>query len=237
VWMSYAAFEASIVGSIDGARRVYRRAYEHFKSLGTDAHEPRALILETWKAFEESLLQDDLANGGHGAAFQAPLDAVTKLQPKRVVRRRPLYASDNTTPIGSEEYHDYLFPDDETKPSNLKLLELAQRWKKSGGSAALPATTEPQLHTVAGEKREFETDADGDDSAAPRPAKQARLSEHTFEIQQSTYAETEDGDDPERGKEHEKELEDAVHNAQHLSEIPRDLYTEEDAGDAADRDP
>jgi hypothetical protein len=31
---------------------------------------------------------------------------------------------------GWEEYFDYIFPDDDTSQSNLKLLEMAQLWKK-----------------------------------------------------------------------------------------------------------
>jgi len=31
---------------------------------------------------------------------------------------------------GWEEYYDYLFPDDEGEKRNLKILELAHKWKK-----------------------------------------------------------------------------------------------------------
>jgi crooked neck len=36
---------------------------------------------------------------------------------------------------GWEEYYDYLFPDDQVgeQKKNLKILELAHKWKKGGG--------------------------------------------------------------------------------------------------------
>ena len=32
--------------------------------------------------------------------------------------------------MGWEEYYDYIFPDDETKQGNLKILEMAHKWKQ-----------------------------------------------------------------------------------------------------------
>ena len=31
---------------------------------------------------------------------------------------------------GWEEYYDYIFPDDQAQSKNLKILELAHKWKK-----------------------------------------------------------------------------------------------------------
>lgn len=32
--------------------------------------------------------------------------------------------------LGWEEYYDYIFPDEQTKRSNLKFLEMARKWKQ-----------------------------------------------------------------------------------------------------------
>ena len=48
--------------------------------------------------------------------------------PKRVKKRR-LVQGDDGEENGWEEYFDYIFPD-ENKPQALKILEMAQKWKK-----------------------------------------------------------------------------------------------------------
>jgi hypothetical protein len=180
VWMSYAAFEASIVGSAEGARHVYRRAYEHFRGVGEEGREDRALIVETWRAFEGGLVDDEAAMGAEGdvAAAQAHLAAVDKLLPRRVVKRRPVLAADGSE-VGSEEYVAFLFPDDEAKPASLKLLELAQRWKAAGGgsvdavlrkgaSEAASAASTAEMASAGGFGAVFGgagDDAGGDDTA------------------------------------------------------------------------
>ena len=35
------------------------------------------------------------------------------------------------TTLGFEEYFDFLFPDEENKQGNLKILEMARKWKKN----------------------------------------------------------------------------------------------------------
>jgi len=47
---------------------------------------------------------------------------------------------------GWEEYYDYIFPSDEASQSNLKLLEMAKRWKKQ-----TVETTEPSESDAAAE--------------------------------------------------------------------------------------
>ena len=32
--------------------------------------------------------------------------------------------------MSTEEYHDYIFPDDESTAPNIKLLEAARKWKE-----------------------------------------------------------------------------------------------------------
>lgn len=147
VWLSLAAFEASVVGDAAGARAAYSRAHAHFKAAGADAADDRATIAETWAAFEQGLLEDEQAAAAAAppeaaAAAAAAVDAATvavasvrKLLPRRIIKRRPVLAADGTETGASEEYAAWLFPDDETQPASLKLLELAQRWKAAGGGS------------------------------------------------------------------------------------------------------
>lgn len=51
-----------------------------------------------------------------------------KKQPKQIKKKRPITAEDGTQ-TGWEEYFDYIFPD-ESKPQAMKILEMAQKWKK-----------------------------------------------------------------------------------------------------------
>ena len=138
VWLSLATFEATVAGDAEAARGAYSRGYAHFKASGADGNESRALLVETWRAFELALRDDDLAHGGDGASAAPHVRVVEALVPRKVVRRRELHAGgDPSGPVtGWEEYYDYIFPDDETKPASMKLLELAARWKSGGGSIA-----------------------------------------------------------------------------------------------------
>jgi len=122
VWISHAQYESSI-GEMDLARKVYAKADQHFKQATqaggdpSNAKEERLLLLESWRDFEH-------ANGG--GAQEAEVAA--KL-PRRIKKKRQLQNADGSA-AGWEEYHDYIFPDDEDKQANLKLLEMARRWKR-----------------------------------------------------------------------------------------------------------
>ena len=48
--------------------------------------------------------------------------------PKRIKKRR-LMQSDDGEDAGWEEYFDFIFPDEEKKAPNLKILEMAAKWK------------------------------------------------------------------------------------------------------------
>jgi len=159
VWMSYAAFEASVAGDAAAARRLYDRAHAHFKSMGEDGKESRALVLETWRAFEAGVVQDAEAaaaaaeDGGDAAvqavtAARAQLSAVEAKLPKRVTKRRHVEGGGG---VGAE-YVDFVFPEDETKPAALKLLELAAKWKRGGSVSAVLGGTSGEAPAV-GERR------------------------------------------------------------------------------------
>jgi len=54
--------------------------------------------------------------------------------PKRVKKRRKIERPSEDgvgTSEGWEEFYDYLFPDDQAQAKNIKILELAHKWKKS----------------------------------------------------------------------------------------------------------
>ena len=50
----------------------------------------------------------------------------------RKFKKKRMMTGTNGEGMGWEEYYDYQFPDDESKPANLKILEMAQKWKQSG---------------------------------------------------------------------------------------------------------
>ena len=97
---------------------MYERALLSLKEMQPDAKEERVMLLEAWKAFEESV-----------GSSEEVLAKVEKKLPRRVKRKRPIYTEDGT-PAGQEEYYDYIFPEEQGAVPNLKILEAAHRWKK-----------------------------------------------------------------------------------------------------------
>ena len=140
VWMSFAQFEAAPMGGSDeedesaaaareaadptenlesresNARDVYTRALRSLKETQPDAKEERVMLLEAWRSFEAASTSGDVS-------------AVEKKLPKRVKRKRAIFADDGA-PAGQEEYYDYIFPEEQGAAPNLKILEAAYAWKK-----------------------------------------------------------------------------------------------------------
>ncbi|VDI84317.1 crooked neck, partial [Mytilus galloprovincialis] len=54
---------------------------------------------------------------------------VDKLMPQKIKKRRKIQTEDGSD-AGWEEYHDYIFPDEEASQPNLKLLAMAKKWKQ-----------------------------------------------------------------------------------------------------------
>ena len=77
----------------------------------------RAMLLEGW--LDACTVHGD---DEREAAVQARM-------PKRIKKKRPLQGDDGED-AGWEEYFDYIFPDEEKKAPSLKILEMAQKWKK-----------------------------------------------------------------------------------------------------------
>lgn len=244
VWLSFASFEGAVAGDAALARAVYSAAYAHFRSAGAAGREERLLIVEAWLAFERAVVEDEVAHGGDGSASAPFLSAVQARVPSRVVRKRELTAADGSS-LGWEEYYDYVFPDDEVKPAALKLLELAHKWRSSGGGV-----TSTVLHQVPADD-DASAEALASEAGPGASRKRARLTVGEA-AQQDVRAEVGDADDTVFQREIERDLEAAVHEwpvtaglgsenlaviaVQTESRPPRDLYCEEDMGDAADRD-
>ncbi|KAG5185208.1 hypothetical protein JKP88DRAFT_207999 [Tribonema minus] len=118
VWASYGAFEAAAEGGggAAAARAVFERGYAALRQM--DLREERVILLEAWRDMEKA------RSGGDAAALRA----VEARMPRRLKKKRMLLG-DQGEEVGWEEYYDYRFPDDEQAPANLKILEMAQKWK------------------------------------------------------------------------------------------------------------
>ncbi|KAI8905452.1 hypothetical protein EDD86DRAFT_211526 [Gorgonomyces haynaldii] len=96
---------------VEAARSVFEQVYKMAKQQFTK--QDRTLLVEEWHQFEKE----------HGD----PSITESKL-PKKVKKRRRLEDG------GWEEYFDYVFDDDE-QVQNVKLLEMAHRWKMQASSS------------------------------------------------------------------------------------------------------
>lgn len=73
------------------------------------------MLLEAWRDAESSAL------AGTVAGDRAQLTAVEGKFPRKIKMKRPVFAEDGVTELGTEEYFDYVFPDDEKKMGTLLL--------------------------------------------------------------------------------------------------------------------
>jgi len=141
-WVAYAQFLAEYGayvrdvesteqagGDVAAARAVFLQGYTQLKTDGLK--EERLLLLEAWRDAESEALQGAGAGGD-----RAHLKEVEGRFPKKIKMRRPVLAADGVTPLGSEEYFDYVFPDDEQKMVGMKFLEKAMAWKKAANAPA-----------------------------------------------------------------------------------------------------
>lgn len=118
VWISFAQFEGTEVGKgVDAARSTFDRAHERLKEAGLK--EERVLLLDAWRVFEKT----------KGDAQS--LAKVDSMLPRRVKRKR-MRTDEDGAELGWEEYFDYHFPNDEdANAGNLKILEMAAKWKQA----------------------------------------------------------------------------------------------------------
>jgi crooked neck len=117
VWISYAQFEAGEIGEgMAKTRTILDKAYNELKEEGLK--EERVLLLDAWRDLEQQ----------KGDAESVV--TVEKRLPRRVKRKR-MRKDDDGNDLGWEEYFDYQFPDDDDQgASNLKILEMAAKWKR-----------------------------------------------------------------------------------------------------------
>ena len=106
-------------------RSLFERGYGSIKEDGDG--ESRALMLREWLTYERSL---------GVLASTEEIHALEGRQPK-VIKRRRLVNEVVGESSGWEEYYDYLFPEDQKKETgNLKILQIAQKWKAKQAAAA-----------------------------------------------------------------------------------------------------
>mmetsp|Transcript_18676 Transcript_18676/g.38182 ORF Transcript_18676/g.38182 Transcript_18676/m.38182 type:complete len:688 (-) Transcript_18676:34-2097(-) len=130
VWIAYANFEASAVGEgLEAARGTYEKAYQRLKE--EDLREERVLLLDAWREMEKSL------------GDSASVAKVEEMMPRRIKKKR-MKTDASGVELGWEEYYDYAFKDDKKAGGNLKILEMAAKWKKA------------QQAAKAGEKRKID---------------------------------------------------------------------------------
>jgi crooked neck len=113
-WVKSAVFEAEL-GHVDAGRSILQNAVSFFAADHAHA-QSRADMLVHWRDFE--------AQYGDDTSLQ---QVVARLGRKER-RVRPVLDARGEQ-VGSEEYFEWVFPDDHKPPPALKMLEIAQRWK------------------------------------------------------------------------------------------------------------
>lgn len=109
VYISYAQYESAF--EMDKARTILEDGISFFKQAGEG--EMRYQLLLALKGLEESIEDND-----------ERIEKVGKRQAKKVKKSRV----DPATGI-TEDYIDYIFPDDEANSIQMKMLEAAKEWK------------------------------------------------------------------------------------------------------------
>ena len=115
-YLNYAQFELRHSG-IEAAREVYWKAESVFRTKEKDA---RVLIFNAWLWFEEESGQEET------------LQSLLELKPKKVRKRRKIKIIENGEEVdaGWEEFYDWQFPEEKQAPKRMKILDIAQKWKK-----------------------------------------------------------------------------------------------------------
>lgn len=121
VWISFATFEASPIGKgVEAMRMLCDGAYKQLKEEGLK--EERVLLLDAWRKLEKE----------HGTADKVA--EVEGMMPRRIKKKRMKHDT-NGSELGWEEFYDYHFPDEKSAASNLKILEMAAKWKAKQAAA------------------------------------------------------------------------------------------------------
>lgn len=120
VYIAYSDFEARSCSSMPLARDALEKGIKTLKADGRN--DERAMLLEHLLKLEKEFGDEE------------SVETMEKRQPKRVKKRRAVPGEEGQDAY--EEYMDYIFPDDRPEQQNLKILEMAQAWKKRKLAAA-----------------------------------------------------------------------------------------------------
>lgn len=125
VWVSYANFENIVKypdsdrkKNVGNVRKIFQRACSYFLHREGSAKKEKLLILEAWKQFEKNYGDPE------------HLEEVNARFPRAAKKRRAVIDKETGQTTGWKEYTEYIFPEEETEASNLKLLAMAHEWKK-----------------------------------------------------------------------------------------------------------
>lgn len=120
VWISFCQFERLSGTGMGAAALTFEEAEAFFRDTGLK--EERLFLLEAWR--------DAWTEEGDGDKAAE----VSSRMPKRIKKKRPVVGDDGEA-AGWEEFYDYVYPEEEAKAPSLKILEMAQKWKrqKTGG--------------------------------------------------------------------------------------------------------
>ena len=88
-------------------------SYETMKAQGLK--EERFMLLEAWRYAENTAITTTTTTTTAATIDRQHLEAVEARFPRKIKMKRPVLAEDGVTELGSEEYFDYVFPDDEKK--------------------------------------------------------------------------------------------------------------------------
>lgn len=102
---------------VEAAREVYERAERSLRELSPEEKEARVMLLEAWLQFEQERGSEDKRR------------EVEEKMPQRVKRKRAAQSTDGA-PEEEEEYYDYVFPEEQSASSSLRLLQAAYQWKR-----------------------------------------------------------------------------------------------------------
>ena len=95
---------------------IHYYSYETMKAQGLK--EERFMLLEAWRDAENTAITTTTTTTTTTATTtidRQHLEAVEARFPRKIKMKRPVLAEDGVTELGSEEYFDYVFPDDEKK--------------------------------------------------------------------------------------------------------------------------
>ena len=102
------------------------------------------LLLNTWR---------DVELAASSAGQPGDVAMVEKRMPRKVKVRRAMHGDDGEEE-GSEEFYDYVFPDEAKKMPGMGILEKAMKWKQLTAAAELSKAKEAEEGGDEGEKGE-----------------------------------------------------------------------------------